>query len=134
MTDAENRLWFQLRRRQLVGYFFRRQASMNKYIVDFVCHKAKLIIELDGGQRASQLVYDDQRTNWLNAQGYQVLRFWNDEEMNNLDGVVENIRKNLVGGSKSPPSLILPHQGGGNIGKMNLVFLRHQYRSGFGMA
>ena len=101
MTEAEYRLWYHLRLRQMDGYMFRRQAPMKKYVVDFICHKARLIIEVDGGQHAVQKLYDDQRTVWLESQGYQVLRFWNNEVMENLDGVVETILANLSDQSSS---------------------------------
>ncbi len=90
-TDAEHKLWLALRRNRL-GVHFRRQQAINRYIVDFFCPSAKLIIELDGGQHAEmQKAYDDARTAWLNARGYRVLRFWNDDVLKNIDGVVEAI-------------------------------------------
>jgi very-short-patch-repair endonuclease len=95
MTDAEHRLWYQLRLRQLEGFLFRRQAPMKPYIVDFVCHKAKLVVELDGGQHVENWAHDEKRTVWLNSQGYRVIRFWNNQVMENIDGVVTEIQKHL---------------------------------------
>jgi very-short-patch-repair endonuclease len=73
-TDAEIRLWSRLRRRQLEGFRFRRQQPMGSYIVDFFCPDAKLIVEVDGGQHAESTT-DERRTQWLEAQGYHVVRF-----------------------------------------------------------
>jgi len=94
-TDAEKRLWKRLRAFQLDGFYFRRQVSMGPYFVDFVCHKVRLIVELDGGQHALCVDYDQQRTDWLNRQGYNVIRFWNNEVMENIEGVLLTIRTYL---------------------------------------
>lgn len=88
MTDAEQKLWFHLRNRQLNGHKFRRQHEIDHYIVDFVCSEAMLIVELDGGQHAEQVVYDERRTRYLQARGYRVLRFWNNEALMNLESVL----------------------------------------------
>jgi very-short-patch-repair endonuclease len=90
-TDAERILWFRLRDRRLNGWKFRRQKSLNGFIVDFCCPDAKLIIELDGGQHDEQKAEDTRRTRNLDASGYLVLRFWNNEVLGNLDGVLEEI-------------------------------------------
>ena len=89
-TDAERLLWQRLRRQQL-GFKFRRQAPIGRYIVDFVCFEKKLVIELDGGQHSLQRNRDDERTGWLNSQGFRVLRFWNYEVFEELDSVLEAI-------------------------------------------
>lgn len=94
-TDAEILLWRRLRAWQLDGQYFRRQAPMDSYVVDFVCHEEKLIIEIDGGHHAIDLTYDEKRTNWLNGRGYRVIRFWNNEVLENIDGVLMEIQKNL---------------------------------------
>ena len=94
-TQAENLLWRHLRAYQLDGYYFRRQAPMKSYILDFVCHAEKLIIEIDGGQHATDRQNDEQRTSWLNSEGYRVIRFWNNEVADNIDGVLMEIQKNL---------------------------------------
>ncbi|NBR26905.1 MAG: endonuclease domain-containing protein [Betaproteobacteria bacterium] len=91
LTDAEKRLWQKINRRQIGAFKFRRQHPIGEYIVDFVCLERHLIVELDGGQHAAQVAYDDQRTAWLKSRGYRVLRFWNNDVMSNTDGVVEKI-------------------------------------------
>jgi very-short-patch-repair endonuclease len=93
MTDAERTLWQHLRQRQVEGIKFRRQAPIGKYIVDFVCHQVKVIIELDGGQHNDEknIQYDEARSQWLNSQGYFVQRYWNNEVFENIDGIVESI-------------------------------------------
>ncbi len=73
-TDAEKRLWYYLRANRL-GFKFKRQAPIGKYIVDFVCLEKRLIIELDGGQHMDNQMYDTKRTDWLMAHGFKVLRF-----------------------------------------------------------
>jgi very-short-patch-repair endonuclease len=91
-TDAEIRLWSRLRRRQLDGFRFRRQQPMGKYIVDFFCPEAKLIIEVDGGQHADE---SDVRARWLEGRGYRVVRFWNNDVLANTDGVLHEILRAL---------------------------------------
>jgi len=90
-SDAENKLWRYLRNRQLGGYKFRRQAPVGRYIVDFVCVQAKLIIEADGGQHLEQVNYDKRRTTFLIARGFEVLRYWNDDILRDTDRVLEDI-------------------------------------------
>jgi very-short-patch-repair endonuclease len=84
-TDAEMQLWLRLRQKQLYGLRFRRQHPMGVYIVDFFCAEAKLIIEVDGGQHADD---NNKRTAWLEARGYRLIRFWNNEVPTNIDGVL----------------------------------------------
>jgi very-short-patch-repair endonuclease len=86
-TPAEHKLWSRIRNDQL-GVTFRRQHAVGSYIPDFCSPKAKLIIELDGSQHIEQAEYDRERTNDLEAQGYQVIRFWNHDVMNNIEAVV----------------------------------------------
>lgn len=95
-TDAELRLWSRLRRKQLAGFRFRRQHPLGPYVVDFFCPEAKLILEADGGQHASESAT---RQCWLEARGYRVLRFWNHDVLGNTDGVVEKILEAL----RAPP-------------------------------
>ncbi|MET0094265.1 MAG: endonuclease domain-containing protein [Sedimenticola sp.] len=95
-TDAEQLLWKSLKGRQLNGYKFRRQYPIHPYIVDFVCLSEKLIIELDGGQHAEQVDYDEKRTAFLESKGYRVARFWNNEVLSQLPAVVEMIVRHLV--------------------------------------
>ena len=94
-TDAERRLWYRLRNRNFENHKFRRQHILRGYIVDFVCLEKKLVIELDGGQHVERTEYDSARTLKLEADGFQVMRFWNNEIFNNLDGILETIYKAL---------------------------------------
>ena len=86
-TPAEGKLWAYLRGDKL-GVKFRRQHALGPYIVDFCSIKAKLIIELDGSQHLEQAEYDQERTLYLEAQGYKVIRFWNNQVMNDISGVI----------------------------------------------
>lgn len=103
MTDAEQRIWRALRLRQILGVKFRRQHPIGHYIADFVCIERKLIVEVDGGQHAEQIIEDNARTAWLEAQGYRVMRFWNNDMLQNIEGVLEAIRLELEEGL-FPPS------------------------------
>ena len=94
-TDAEYRLWYHLRFRQLDNVKFRRQSPIGVYIVDFVSFERKIVIELDGGQHTEQKSYDDQRTQWLRSQGFRVFRFWNHEVLEDTDSVLEVIWRAL---------------------------------------
>jgi len=96
-TDAEKTLWMKLRHKQLEGVKFRRQQPIGPYIVDFVSFARKLVIEIDGGQHDEENVRakDERRTAWLEERGYRVLRFWNNEVLMNLEGVLERIREAL---------------------------------------
>ena len=96
MTDAERKLWQALRQRQLDGHKFRRQQLIGNYVADFVCLEQKLIVEIDGGQHAEQVSSDATRTKWLEARGYRVLRFWNNEILGNMDGVLQAISDALA--------------------------------------
>ncbi|MFT4026768.1 MAG: endonuclease domain-containing protein [Novosphingobium sp.] len=86
MTPAERRLWHALRDRRFGGWKFRRQETIHPSIVDFVCIAARLIVEVDGGQHSEEA--DAKRTAALKAQGYRVIRFWNNEVLGNLEGVL----------------------------------------------
>jgi very-short-patch-repair endonuclease len=90
MTDAERRLWYFLRAHRFKGTKFKRQAVIGKYIVDFVCFEKYLVIEVDGGQHADNET-DRRRTRWLEDQGFRVLRFWNNEVLQNTSGVLDSI-------------------------------------------
>ena len=94
-TDAESWLWRHLRAGHLQGFKFKRQQPMRNCIVDFVCFEARLVVELDGGQHAQHLVQDEVRTQWLQSQGFKVLRFWNDEALCDVQGVLEEILRAL---------------------------------------
>ena len=92
MTDAERLLWSVLRNRQLLKFV--RQQPIGRYIADFACREADLIIELDGGQHAEN-AGDELRTAALAEHGYEVVRFWNDEVLTNLDGVLQVLADRL---------------------------------------
>ena len=94
-TDAEHRLWYYLRNRHSQGFKFRRQQIIQGYIVDFVCLKTKLVIELDGSQHTEQQTYDETRTQKLQKEGFRVLRFWNVEVFTNIEGVLAVIMNQL---------------------------------------
>ena len=111
-TDAEHHLW-QALRCQSLGYKFRRQVSYGPYVVDFACLSRFLIVEVDGGQHAENPA-DRLRDEWLAAEGYQVLRFWNHEVLTNLPGVLEVIRLRLIGATPTDSASHRPPQGGGN--------------------
>jgi very-short-patch-repair endonuclease len=91
MTDAERQLWKHLRLRNIDGFKFRRQHTIGLFIVDFVCLEAWLVIEIDGGQHADARQYDASRTAAIEKERFRVLRFWNNEVLENLDGVLKAI-------------------------------------------
>jgi very-short-patch-repair endonuclease len=93
LTDAERKLWAMLRAHRLQGASFRRQTPIGPYIADFVCHAAKLVIELDGGQHfeTTHEARDARRTAFLEANGFRVLRFSNHDILTNRQGVLETI-------------------------------------------
>jgi very-short-patch-repair endonuclease len=90
MTDAERKLWFALRDRRLSGTKFRRQVPIGPFIADFASYEARMIVEVDGGQHADS-VNDARRDRWFAANGFRVLRFWNNEVLKNLDGVLDRV-------------------------------------------
>jgi very-short-patch-repair endonuclease len=94
MTDAEKRLWWLVRNRQLDGHKFRRQHPIGAFVADFVCIERRLIIELDGGQHADS-TYDARRTAWLENHGWRVIRFWNNDVLSGTEGVLEVILQAL---------------------------------------
>ena len=97
-TEAEKILWSRLRNKRCLGLKFFRQYSVGAYIMDFYCPEYKLAIELDGGQHAEDesKEYDRIRTDYLKSKGIEVVRFWNNEVLNNTDGVFEEITKKLT--------------------------------------
>jgi very-short-patch-repair endonuclease len=95
-TEAEKILWRHLRLKQIEGCKFRRQQPIEDYIVDFVSFDKRIIIEVDGGQHATDKINDSARDAWFRANGFEVLRFWNNEIFENLDGVLEVIRNTLL--------------------------------------
>ena len=96
-TKQERILWQILRNSNLKNYKFKRQHPIGNYIVDFVCKEKMLVIELDGGQHNQQneILYDNERTKYLESRGFKVLRFWNNDVDNNVFGVYEVIMKHL---------------------------------------
>lgn len=100
MTEAETALWRHLRRRQLQGHRFRRQCPIGRYVVDFVCIERRLVVEVDGGQHAGS-TRDPPRDAWLRAQGFLILRFWNNEVLEQIEDVCDMILESL---SKLTPS------------------------------
>ncbi len=109
-TDTEMLLWKHLRARQLEGLKFRRQQPIGKHIVDFVCFEKMVIVEADGGQHL-EADRDKERDAWLKSQNFQVLRFWNNEVLTNIQGVLEVIKMKCF---KHPPLNPLPSKGGEN--------------------
>ncbi|MGV3628756.1 MAG: endonuclease domain-containing protein [Betaproteobacteria bacterium] len=91
LTDAEQLLWRHLRQKQMAGIKFRRQHPVGPYVIDFACLSAKLAIEVDGGQHAEMESKDAQRDAFLAQNGFRVLRFWNNEVLDNIEGVMEQI-------------------------------------------
>jgi adenine-specific DNA-methyltransferase len=102
-TEAEQILWKHIRLRQLGGYKFRRQQPLGPYFVDFVCLEKRLIVEVDGGQHSEQVAYDSERSAWLEAQGYRILRFWNNEVLKEIEIVKEVIAEALACRITPPP-------------------------------
>lgn len=119
MTDAEARLWNALRRDQLNGFSFRRQHPIGPYTVDFYCSKLRLAVEVDGGQHAElRKQSDDRRTAWLTENGITVVRYWNNEVLSNLDGVLSDLlaQTEKLAQAAATPTLTLPLSGGGETG------------------
>src|SRR5262245_60615014 len=87
MTDAERLIWYRLRAHRFYDCSFRRQFPIGRYVVDFVCLEARLIVEIDGHQHAENR-RDNERDAWLRSQGFVVLRFWNNDVLMNLSGVL----------------------------------------------
>ena len=90
-TEAEQAFWNQVRDKRLGGHRFRRQVPIGPYIADFVCPSARLVIELDGGQHQQQAAADERRTQWLESEGYRVMRLWNNDVFENMPGVLEAV-------------------------------------------
>ncbi|MEA2874910.1 MAG: hypothetical protein QOF14_106 [Hyphomicrobiales bacterium] len=105
-TDAERVLWQHLRHLTVAGSHFRRQATIGPYFADFACHVARMVIELDGGQHneAGGIARDAKRTADLESRGYRVLRFWNNDVLGNVEGVMEAIAAAVRESGPPPPT------------------------------
>ena len=97
LTDADQLLWSALRGRQLAGYKFHRQFPIGPFVADFACREHRLVVEADGGQHNENLS-DERRTEYLERHGWRVIRFWNNDILANIEGVMEMILKELGGG------------------------------------
>ena len=120
MTRAENLLWRYLKAHHVDGLAFRRQVPMRQFIPDFVCHSVRVVVEVDGTSHdfVSRQREDRRRDKWFESQGYTVLRFTDEQVLKNLEGVIEVIRGAASARVKKlPPSLPLPHKGGGKSSK-----------------
>ena len=115
-TDAERALWKSLRGDSLNGLRFRRQFPLGVYIVDFVCFEVRLIVEVDGGQHAESK-HDETRDIWLKSQGFQVLRFWNNEVLQNMEGVMQVIAET----ANSHPRVLPPPLDGEGWGEVKAL-------------
>jgi very-short-patch-repair endonuclease len=104
LTDAEKLLWRHLRNRGLGGCKFRRQYPVGPFIVDFICPEKNIVIEVDGGQHAAIEALDLQRSAYLNKMGYRVLRFWNNQVLQETEAVLEAIFAVLVDTAQNSPS------------------------------
>jgi very-short-patch-repair endonuclease len=116
MTDAEYKLWQALRRDQIQGLHFRRQHPLGPYTLDFYCPSIQLCIEVDGGQHAElRKADDDRRTRWLADNGVMVVRYWNNDVLSNLEGVLTDLIRIIENRAQAlTPSHPLPLSGGGN--------------------
>ena len=103
-TDAERKLWAQLSARKVAGVRFNRQFPIGPFICDFVSRTAKFIIEVDGGQHAIDVAKDAARTAYLQSQGYRVIRFWNNDVLERIEGVVGEIERVIADMPSPSPS------------------------------
>lgn len=102
-TEAEALLWRRLRNRQLDGWKFKRQFPIDRFVVDFCCADARIVVEIDGGQHGEQTERDAARTEVPSAMGYLVIRFWNSDVLSNADGVLETIARTIRPHAFDPP-------------------------------
>jgi very-short-patch-repair endonuclease len=112
MTEAEKELWQHLRQPPFKEHHFRRQATIGSYFADFASHQLRIVIELDGGQHADS-VADDVRTSYLVSEGYRVLRFWNNDVLENISGVLSTIDTAIQADRPPTPDPSPPQAGGG---------------------
>ena len=120
MTRSETLLWRYIKAHRIDGLGFRRQVPIGPYIVDFACHRARLIVELDGESHdfEARQRQDASRDDCLREMGYRILRFTNGDVMSSLEGVVQTIRETV---RSTPPSLTLPLKGGGNGAEIGAI-------------
>jgi len=109
-TDVEKKLWSHLRDRRLDGWKFRRQVPVDRYVVDFLCADARLVVELDGGQHTAES--DAERTRLIESCGYLVIRFWNNDVTENTEGVLQRIANALRDARPLTPTLSPTGRGG----------------------
>ena len=117
-TDAEKALWRALKHIPVYGSHFRRQVPIGSYVADFACLKARLLIELDGGHHSQDDIAarDEARTRWLESEGYRVVRFWNTELSENMNGVLDTIYAALYGSPQSEAlALLTQHRPDGRL-------------------
>ena len=110
-TDAERHLWQHLRGKQVAGHRFRRQVPVAGFIADFACLEAKIIVELDGGQHAQNAGYDERRNRLIEAQGFRILRFWDNQVFLETQAVLQEIMRVLE--SRAPHPNLPPQAGEG---------------------
>ncbi|MGF1627351.1 MAG: endonuclease domain-containing protein [Alphaproteobacteria bacterium] len=104
LTQAEKRLWLHLRGRRLAGFRFSKQAPIGRYVADFVCLSERLVVEVDGGGHTRKARSDQARDRWLEASGYRIVRFWNNDVLGNIDGVLTVILSALDAGAGPLPN------------------------------
>jgi len=112
MTMPERKLWRRLRDVAGVGSHFRRQAPIGPYFADFACHHARIVVEIDGETHTAEVdvVRDEERSEYFRANGCRVLRFWNNDVMKNLEGVMEAVQRAITEAPfDRPPPLTPPH-------------------------
>ena len=124
MTKEENKLWSIINNKQFYNYKFLRQYVIGEYIVDFVCRDRKIIIEIDGGQHnlEKNIEKDKKRTDFFENLGYKVIRFWNNDINNNIEGVYTKLQE-VFEINQLAPTLTLPQKGGKILIMLNLVHL-----------
>jgi len=112
-TDAEHRLWYYLRARRSTGMKFRRQHPIGPYVVDLVCLRARLIVEVDGGQHQERASIDQRRDQYLRSRGFLIMRFWNNDVLQRTAEVLEEIYKVTQARAAVPPLSRLRERGRG---------------------
>ena len=121
MTDAERKLWFALRDRRLGAFKFRRQVPIGRYVADFLCFEFRVVVEVDGGQHAES-ARDARRDRWFSENGFRIIRFWNNDVLSNLDGVLAVLVTELNGTphptSRSRSTSPSPARGEGRKGEI----------------